>query len=79
MVSILQNNPQPHDYINAGHIEFCLDNKTKAMDYYRKALSGEEISFTKFNEILAFDSEFLIVNGANPEEFPMISDYLRYR
>jgi tetratricopeptide (TPR) repeat protein len=78
MVSILKNEPQSHDFINAGHIEFCLNNKTKAMDYYRKALSGEDISFAKFNETLAFDSEFLVANGANPEEFPMISDYLKY-
>jgi tetratricopeptide (TPR) repeat protein len=79
MTAILENDPQPQDYINAGHIEFCLHNKTTAMDYYRLALNSEEISFEKFNETLAFDSEFLAANGANPEEFPMISDYLRYK
>jgi len=78
MITILNTDPNAHDYINAGHVEFCLNNKTKAMEYYRKALAGDEISFAKFGEILAFDKEFLIANGANAEEFPMIFDYLRY-
>ncbi|NVO18364.1 MAG: hypothetical protein HXX13_01615 [Bacteroidetes bacterium] len=78
MSNILQIDAQSHDYINAGHVEFCLHNKTKAMEYYRKALEGIDISLAKFNEILEFDREFLILNGANPEEFPMITDYLRY-
>jgi tetratricopeptide (TPR) repeat protein len=79
MAAILQEDSLPHDYINAGHVEFCLNNKTKAMDYYMIALASDEISLAKFNEILSFDSEFLIANGANQEELPMITDFLRYR
>ena len=78
METILQSEPTAHDYINAGHIEYCQYNKTKAMDYYRKAMSHKEMTFERFNEILGFDREYLLANGANPEEIPMISDYLRY-
>jgi len=78
MNTILQSEPTAHDYINAGHIEYCHHNKTKAMDYYRKALSDQLMTFERFNEILDFDKEYLLGNGVNPEEIPMIIDYLRY-
>jgi len=76
--NILQSEPTAHDFINAGHIEYCQHNKTRAMEYYRKALSDKEMTFERFNEILGSDRDFLLANGVNPEEIPMISDYLRY-
>ncbi len=75
---VLLDEPSAHDFINAGHIELCLENKSKAMEFYRQSVEGDEISFARFNEILALDTEFLLMNGVNEEELPMISDYLRY-
>jgi len=79
MNTILKNDPNAQDFINAGHVEFCLFNKTKAMEYYQKAINEYDTSFARFNEILASDQEFLLANGVNPEEIPMISDYIRYK
>lgn len=77
--SILQNEPAAHDYINAGHIEFCLQNKSRAIELYRQALSFTDMNFEKFNEILGLDAEYLEANGVDNNELPMIMDFMRYQ
>jgi tetratricopeptide (TPR) repeat protein len=76
---LLQLNPSAVDYINAGHIQLCFENRSKAMEYYLLALQSSEISFQRFEEILQFDSVYLLNNGLKYNEIKFVKDYLRYR
>jgi tetratricopeptide (TPR) repeat protein len=79
MERIIESAPGYQDYVNAAHIEYCLQNRMKAMEYYKTALAGKELSFERLKEIMEFDSRFLILNGVKPEEKPLITDYLQYQ
>ena len=67
------------DLINAGHIELCIGNKPKAMEYYISSISSGGLSLQKFSESLEFDKNFLISNGVDPAEIHLITDFMRFR
>src|SRR5690606_18571003 len=55
---ILDNKPNAHDYLNAGHVELCLCNNHKAVEYYKLSqnMAG---SIKQFNSMLEDDSKVL--------------------
>jgi tetratricopeptide (TPR) repeat protein len=68
-----------NDLINSGHVELCLGNKPKAMEYYISAISSGNLMLIQFVETLDFDKHHLIANGVDPAEIQLISDYIRFR
>jgi tetratricopeptide (TPR) repeat protein len=74
---ILDTDPGAHDYINAGHLAMCLGDKPKAVFFYRKSLESNEISFEKFLSVFMHDKPFLLQNGVEEQEIPLLLDYLR--
>jgi tetratricopeptide (TPR) repeat protein len=68
-----------NDLINKGHVELCLGNKQKAMEYYMAAISKGTILFPEFVETLDFDKPHLIANNVDPKEIQLIKDYIRFR
>jgi tetratricopeptide (TPR) repeat protein len=77
--AILAEDPTAHDYMHAGHVEYCLGNKLKAMEYYKASMSMGVISLPKFIEMLEADTEYLLANGMDFREIQFIADYLRYQ
>jgi hypothetical protein len=67
------------DLINAGHIELCMGNKPKAMEYYIASIATGGLSLQKFSESLDFDKNYLISNGVDPAEIHLITDFMRFR
>ena len=65
-----------HDYINKGHIALCRGNKKEAIDYYKQSIAGGEISRDEFMSIFTEDKPLLISNGVNPDDLPILLDYL---
>jgi tetratricopeptide (TPR) repeat protein len=65
-----------HDYINKGHIALCRGNKKEAIDYYKQSIVSGEISRDEFMSIFTEDKPLLIANGVNPEDLPILLDYL---
>ena len=74
---ILDSDPGAHDYINAGHLAMCLGDKPKAIIMYRKSLESKEISYEKFQSVFSHDEPYLMQNGVDKEEIPLLLDYLR--
>ncbi|MEI8048831.1 MAG: tetratricopeptide repeat protein [Bacteroidota bacterium] len=77
--SILAGNYNSNDLVNAGHIELCVKNKPKAIEYYLSAISSKEISFRQFSDTLDFDSKYLIANGLDLTEIQLIKDFVQYK
>ena len=75
---IIENQPQTHDYLNAGHTEWALRNLKKALEYYSQAIQAESADFNKFADLFCQDIPKLISAGIPPSEIPLLLDLLRY-
>ncbi len=67
-----------HDFINAGHLALCMGNRIEALENYRKSIIEGKMDKTEFLEIFNDDSDILISNNINPDDLPIITDYLFY-
>jgi tetratricopeptide (TPR) repeat protein len=65
-----------HDFINKGHLALCQGNKKAAVDYYKQSITGGKISREDFIGIFSEDRPLLISNGVNPDDLPILLDYL---
>ncbi|MFH1120517.1 MAG: tetratricopeptide repeat protein [Bacteroidota bacterium] len=76
---LLGMEPNAFDYMNAGHVSFCQGNRQKATDYYVQSIfkrSGDQRTFLKaFIE----DRKFLMQNGVNENDIPLMLDFVRIR
>lgn len=74
---IIDTKPNADDYLNAGHVELCLKNRAKTVEFYR--LSQQKTgSFTTFQNMLYDDLEELKEAGVDSDIIPIILDRLRY-
>lgn len=71
--------PSPYDLINAGHVALCMGNREKAWTFYSLSLKQESFSKELFVSAFEEDIEHLTSNGINPDEIPLILDYLLIR
>jgi tetratricopeptide (TPR) repeat protein len=67
-----------HDYINKGHLALCCGRKKEAADCYRLSIGGNGIPFEEFISIIADDQPLLISLGVNPDDLPIILDYVAF-
>jgi len=71
-------NLNAHDQINKGHLAFCMGQKKEAANYYKLGLGSGKISMDDFLRIFNDDKLLLIKNGVNPDDIPILLDYLFY-
>lgn len=74
---ILEDKPNAHDWLNAGHVELCLEENKKALLLYRSSMEKAG-SFDDFRLMLAEDEEELQEAGVNIAILPVILDKMRY-
>lgn len=67
-----------HDQINRGHLALCKGNKREAITFYRQAVLGEDLTKDQFTDIFNDDSPMLISLGVDPDDLPIILDYLLF-
>jgi tetratricopeptide (TPR) repeat protein len=65
-----------HDYINKGHLALCQGNKKEAVENYKQSIISGEISREDFLSIFSEDKTLLVSNGVNPDDLPILLDYL---
>lgn len=72
---IIDKNGVAPDYLNAGHIAWCLGDMNKAMEFYTKSceLSGSKVLFL---DIFNKDKEFLLDNGINEYDIALMYDLI---
>jgi tetratricopeptide (TPR) repeat protein len=75
---IIENRPQTHDFLNAGHTEWAQKHLKKAIEYYKKAIEAETGDYEKFLELFRQDISCLENVGVKSSEIPLMLDYLRY-
>jgi tetratricopeptide (TPR) repeat protein len=67
-----------HDLINRGHIALCKGKQLQAVDFYRQSLTIGEINRKKFISIFRDDKPLLLSLGVNPDDLPILLDYLLF-
>jgi tetratricopeptide (TPR) repeat protein len=67
-----------HDLINRGHLALCKGNKKEAAEFYKQSIVIGEITKDDFLRILSEDKVLLTANGVNPDDLPILMDYLFY-
>ncbi len=67
-----------HDKINMGHLALCKGNKKEAIALYSQSIMSGEVSKEEFMTIFAEDKQLLISLGINPEDLPILLDYLLF-
>jgi tetratricopeptide (TPR) repeat protein len=65
-----------NDYLNLSHIYWCLHDRRKAIDNYRKSLMTANMDFDWFARALMDDSKYLTVHGINGFDIPLMVDYV---
>jgi len=67
-----------HDHINTGHLALCRGRKREAIDMYRQSIISGELSKEQFITIFTEDRALLISHGVNPDDLPILLDYLLF-
>ncbi|OQB64053.1 MAG: tetratricopeptide repeat protein [Bacteroidetes bacterium ADurb.Bin145] len=67
-----------NDLINMGHLALCQGNKKEAVDLYRRSIISGEVTKEKFMTIFSDDKSLLISSGVNPDDLPILLDYLLF-
>jgi len=73
---LIENSGTAHDYLNAGHIAWCQRKLAKAIDFYKESLSLQDNNRELFIESLLDDKSYLIANGIDADEIPLMIDAL---
>jgi tetratricopeptide (TPR) repeat protein len=67
-----------HDQINKGHLALCKGNKEKAVALYSQSIMSGELTRNQFMSIFAEDRALLVELGVNPDDLPILLDYLLF-
>lgn len=76
---IIENKPNANDYLNAGHVELCLDNKEEAVAMYSESAKMTGGDFNDFIALLEDDIPELKEAGVDISDLPLIIDNIRYK
>ncbi|MCH7658310.1 MAG: tetratricopeptide repeat protein [Bacteroidetes bacterium] len=68
-----------YDYMNFGHVEWCLGKKKEAIELYVKSIQEKDNNLKLFMEAFHDDEQILIQKGIDPDEIPIMLDYLQYQ
>ncbi|MDR2147775.1 MAG: tetratricopeptide repeat protein, partial [Tannerella sp.] len=75
---IISHHPDSHDFMNAGHTEWVLQNLKGAIELYRKSIESVDNDFDKFYKEFVNDIPNLINAGIEQTEIPLVLDELKY-
>lgn len=75
---LIDKEPNKHDLMNMGHVQWSLGNRKNALDFYKKSITQTEFTETEFFEVFDEDLHHLILQGIEKEDVPIMLDQLRY-
>lgn len=76
---IIEDEANKFDFINLGHVEWCLGNRKAAVKNYKLSINRSDNNFKSFMTSFDEDRQFLIKNGIDEKEIPLVLDYLKYQ
>jgi tetratricopeptide (TPR) repeat protein len=77
-LKLIGEEPNKHDFMNMGHVQWSLGNRKQALNYYKKSISEAGFSQAAFLEVFDEDLPHLLKQGIDVEDVPIMLDQLRY-
>lgn len=74
---ILEAEPVSQDFLNAGHIAWSQNRYSEAVGNYRKSIELQDGSWDTFMERFNEDKPYLLSNGIDKDEIPLMLDALK--
>jgi len=75
---LVEDEPNKHDLMNMGHVQWSLGKRKEALEYYKKSITQTEFTESEFFEIFEEDLHYLVKQGIDSEDVPIMLDQLRY-
>jgi tetratricopeptide (TPR) repeat protein len=75
---LIDDEPNKHDLMNMGHVQWSMGNRKQALDFYKKSITQTEFTQREFFELFEEDLPHLITQGIEREDVPIMLDQLRY-
>ncbi|WP_462317967.1 tetratricopeptide repeat protein [Marinilabilia sp.] len=74
----IDENPTHHDFMNMGHICWCMGKRKEALDWYSKSIHHQDSSLKEFISAFIEDRTILLKHGVVAADMPIMLDQLRY-
>lgn len=75
---LMEQEPNKHDLMNMGHVQWSLGNRKAALEYYKTSISKEGFSEAEFMGVFEEDLPQLLKQGIDKDDVPIMLDQLRY-
>ena len=75
---LVDDEPSKHDLMNMGHVYWSLGKRKEALDYYKKSIAKTDFTEQEFFKVFDEDLHFLLKQGVEKEDVPIMLDQLRY-
>lgn len=75
---LIDKKPTQHDYLNMGHLFWCMGKRQDALQWYQKCVTFPGQSMQAFLESFNNDKEMLLKHGVDEMDIPIMLDQLRY-
>lgn len=77
--NLIQEEANKYDFMNLGHVEWCLEQRKSALKCYKLSINRGDNNLKMFLAGFEEDKKYLLSHGINPEEIPLMIDYLKYQ
>ena len=78
LVSLIEEDANKYDFMNLGHVEWCLGNKKTAIKNYKLSINQHDNNIKSFMMGFEEDKKYLLNHGVDPEDIPLMLDFLKY-
>jgi tetratricopeptide (TPR) repeat protein len=75
---VIDESPGKHDLMNMGHVQWSLGKRKEALDFYKQAIAQTDFTESEFFEVFEEDLRYLLKQGVEKEDVPIMLDQLRY-
>nr|MBD3622744.1 tetratricopeptide repeat protein [Sunxiuqinia sp.] len=77
-LKLIQEQPSKHDLMNMGHVQWSMNKRKAALDYYKQSISKNGFSESEFMDVFEEDLPQLLRQGIDQDDVPIMLDQLRY-
>jgi len=75
---LMEEDPNKHDLMNMGHVQWSLGKRMEALGFYKKSIAQTDLTESEFFEVFEEDLHHLINQDVDKEDVPIMLDQLRY-
>lgn len=76
---LIAEDANKYDFMNLGHVEWCMGKRQEAIRNYILSVNRSDNNMKLFLASFAEDKQHLIKSGIDEDEIPLMLDYLKYQ